>query len=117
MRSRDAIENCFNQYRQTAGLIDVTIVAATARGGRLEGPPLDGLIKTVSSVAGWNGWYAVAREAVGAGMEKQWSALARSVTVPGLPWYPAFAAYPGTEAGPMANLPAPFTALAQSMKS
>ena len=107
----DAIEYGFNQYRQTAGLMDVTIEVAIAAGGWLNGPPLDGLIKSAASVAGWNGWYAMARDAVAGGMEKQWSVLAKSVRVPGLPWYPAFVAYPGPYAPPTANVPSAFATL------
>jgi hypothetical protein len=107
----DAIEYGFNQYRQTAGLVDVVINASSATGGRLQGPPLDWLIKSAASVAGWNGWYAVVRDAVAGGMERQWSVLANSVRVPGLPWYPMFAAYPGPTVPPTPNVPYPFATL------
>src|ERR1019366_730015 len=83
----DAIEFGFNQYRQSAGLVDVQIQAAMAKGGRLQGPALDPLIARAPSVAGWVGWKAVMRDAAAKGMEQQWSALAASVTVPGLPWH------------------------------
>lgn len=108
----DAIEFGFNKYRQSAGLVDVQIMAVTAIGGRLQGPPLDGLIKNAPSVASWGGWEAMVRDAVAGGFEHQWSALARSVRVPGLPWYPAFAAFPGPMAPPMPNVPTPFISLA-----
>jgi hypothetical protein len=64
----DAIEYGFNQYRQTAGLVDVQIMAAAATGGWLEGPALEGLIRRSPSVADWNGWYAMVRDAVAKGM-------------------------------------------------
>jgi hypothetical protein len=107
----DAIEFGFNLYRQSAGLVDVKIQAATANGGRLQGPALDGLIARAPSVAYWAGWKTVVRDAVAKGMERQWSALANSVTVPGLPWYPAFAAFPAPMAPPTPNIPTPFVAL------
>jgi hypothetical protein len=107
----DAIEFGFNQYRQTAGLVDVQIQAVTAKGGRLQGPAMDGLIARAPSVFGWVGWNAMVRDAVAKGMDHQWSALARSVTVPGLPWYPAFAAFPAPMAPPTPNIPTPFIAL------
>ena len=44
-------------------------------------------------------------------MEQQWSALAASVTVSELPWYPSFAAFPAPVAPPTPNMPAPFMAL------
>ena len=107
----DAIECAFNLYRQSAGLVDVQIQAVTATGGRLQGPALDGLIARAPSVAGWLGWKAVVRDAVAKGMERQWSALASSVMVPGLPWYPTFAAFPAPMAPPTPNIPTPFIAL------
>jgi hypothetical protein len=107
----DAIEFGFNLYRQSAGLVDVQIQAVTAIGGRLQGPALDGLIARAPSVAGWLGLKAVVRDAVAKGMERQWSALANSVTVPGLPWYPTFAAFPAPMAPPTPNIPTPFIAL------
>jgi len=107
----DAIEFGFNLYRQSAGLVDVQIQAVTATGGRLQGPALDGLIARAPCVAGWVGWKAVVRDAVAKGMERQWSALANSVTVPGLPWYPTFAAFPAPIAPPTPNIPTPFIAL------
>ncbi len=107
----DAIEFGFNQYRQSAGLVDVRIQGVTAIGGRLQGPALVPLIARAPSAAGWVGWHAMVRDAVANGVERQWSALADSVTVPGLPWYPAFAAFPGPIAPPMPNIPTPFSAL------
>jgi hypothetical protein len=107
----DAIEFGFNLYRQSAGLVDVQIQAVTATGGRLQGPALDGLIARAPNVAGWLGWHAMVRDAVAKGMERQWSVLAASVTVPGLPWYPTFAAFPAPMAPPTPNIPIPFIAL------
>src|ERR1039457_588968 len=104
----DAIEFGCNQYRQTAGLVDVQIQAAMAKGGRLQGPALDPLIARAPSVAGWVGWKAVVRDAAAKGMEQQWSALAAIVTVSELPWYPSFAAFPAPVAPPTPNMPAPF---------
>ena len=39
---------------------------------------------------------------------------ADNVTIPGLPWYPSFAAYPGEEAPPLPNVPTPLVALISS---
>jgi hypothetical protein len=69
----DAIEFGFNQYRQSAGLVDVQIQAAMAKGGRLQGPALDPLIARAPSVAGWVGWKAVVRDAAA----KEWSSNGR----------------------------------------
>jgi hypothetical protein len=107
----DAIGYGFNMYKLEARFADVQINAACATGGRLEGPALDGLIARAPSVAGWGGWEAMVRDAVAKGLEHQWSALARSVRVPGLPWYPAFVVFPGPQAPPIPNVPCPFIAL------
>jgi len=107
----DAIEFGFNLYRLTAGLADVMINGPIAIGGRLQGQPLDRLIKTAPSMAGWSGSNALVRDAVAGGMEQQWSILSAGVHVPGLPWYPTFAAFPGPMAPPTPNIPCPFAAL------
>ncbi len=107
----DAIEFGFNVWRSSAGLVDVRINGPIATGGRMQGPAIDSLIASSPAVAGWTSWSAKIRDAVAKGMEQQWSSLARTVTVPGLPWYPAFAAFPGPQTPPMANLPSPFATL------
>jgi len=40
-----------------------------------------------------------------------WLSWQSSIKVPGLPWYPAFAAFPGPVAPPMPNIPVPLIAL------
>lgn len=109
----DAIQFGHNQYRLQAKFADVRIDGIFANGGRLDGPPLDGLIRNAPSVAGWGGWEAMVRDAVANGIGQQWSALANSVRVPGLPWYPPFAAFPGPRTPPIPNIPCPFSALTQ----
>ena len=49
------------------------------------------------------------RDAVGKGVGKCLKNFIDGVTVPGLPWYPAFAAFPGPVAPPMPNIPAMLT--------
>ena len=48
----------------------------------------------------YNKW----RDAVGKGVEKCLNKYFDNVTVPGLPWYPAFATFPGPVAAPMPNV-------------
>ena len=107
----DAIEFGFNLWRTSAGLVDVRINGPIANGGRLQGQPIDNMIMTAPSVASWSSWSAKIRDAVAKGIDQQLSSLARSVTVSGLPWYPAFAAYPGPQTPPTPNIPSPFMAL------
>jgi hypothetical protein len=106
-----AIEFGFNLYRQSAGLVDVIINGPQAMGGRLQGPNLDKLILSAPSVTSWTGPKTIMREAVAKGLHQQWSKLAGSVKVPGLPWYPVFAAFPGPMAPPTPNVPTPFITL------
>ena len=108
-----AIESGFNTYRQTAGLVGVIINGPLAIGGQLQGPPLDPLIKTAVSVVNWTGSKVVMRDAVARGFDQQWSILSSTVKVPGLPWYPTFAAFPGPTAPPTPNVPTPFSVLIQ----
>ncbi len=109
----DAIEFGFNMWRASAGLVDVRINGPMATGGRLQGQPIDTLIASAPAVAAWTNWSAKIRDAVAKGMEQQWSITARTVAVPGLPWYPAFAAFPGPQTPPTPNVPSPFLALQQ----
>ena len=47
----------------------------------------------------------------GRAVEEAWASWQRSVTVPNLPWYPAFAAFPGPAAPPTPNVPTPLVML------
>jgi hypothetical protein len=109
----DAIEFGLNSWRTSAGLLDVRINGPIATGGRAQGPPIDTLITSAPAVAGWSNRSGAIRDAVAKGMEQQWAAMARSTSVPGLPWFPAFAAIPSPQAPPMPNVPTPFSALQQ----
>jgi hypothetical protein len=43
-----------------------------------------------------------------------WLGYTATIKVPGMAWYPAFAAFPGPMAPPMPNVPCPVAALAQA---
>ena len=47
------------------------------------------------------------RDAVAKGVSECFDKYRKQVMVPGLPWYPAFAAFPGPQAPPMPNVPMP----------
>lgn len=106
-----AIEFGFNLYRKSAGLVDVVINGPQAMGGRLQGPDLDKLILSAPSAAAWIGPKTIMRDALAKGLQQQWLLLAGSVKVPGLPWYPKFAAFPGPVAPPTPNVPTLFASL------
>lgn len=102
-----AISAAWAKWQAAAKLVGVAINAATASGGKIEGPPLGELIlgnapknpysKTIADVLG-----------------TAWLAFTASVKVPSLLWYPAFAACPTPVAPPTANVPAPFAMLIQN---
>jgi hypothetical protein len=48
------------------------------------------------------------------GFDTAWHAWADQVSIPGLPWYPAFAAWPGPHAPPTASVPTPLVSLVSS---
>jgi hypothetical protein len=85
----------------------VRINAVTAMGGKLRSVALDPLILQ-RAPAGWDAY----NRAIAAGVHNQFHSFANEVSVPGLPWYPAFAAYPGPVAPPTPNVPSPLMTIA-----
>ena len=65
--------------------------------------------------AAWSGNKAKHRDAIAKGVSKCFKDWQDKVTVPGLPWYPAFAAFPGPMAPPMPNVPTPLIACVSPM--
>jgi len=88
--------------------IQGTIMAVTATGGKVTaGASFEGSLKNAMKAAGapdsFSGNFASA--AFGA-----WKAYWDNYTIPGLPWYPTFAAIPSTFAPPTPNVPTPIAA-------
>jgi hypothetical protein len=90
-------------------------VSAIGSPGCLDGPELESLIKNAPMVAAFTGNKAKDRDAVAAGVSKCFKDWQGQVMVPGLPWYPAFAAFPGPMAPPMPNVPMPLIACPSAM--
>ena len=90
--------------------LKVMSVSAVGAPGCLGGPELESLIKYAPTAATMSGNEAKYRDAVAAGVSKCFKNWQDMVTVPGLPWYPAFAAFPGPMAPPMPNVPMPIIA-------
>ncbi len=101
------VRQALDQWKQQARFADIRIMAVSAIGGRLIGPDMTPLVQSAMAGSPPNVAGAFART-VGAA----WKTWQDSVTVPGLPWYPAFAAFPGPMAPPMPNVPTPLAALA-----
>lgn len=111
----DAICSAWSTFQSSATIVGVVINAVTATGGQLVGPPLTPLIlaqgpksspaelkftKTIATVIGTQ--------------FLQWTS---GVKVTGLPWYPAFAAFPSPVAPPTPNVPVPLVAIGSATMS
>jgi hypothetical protein len=115
----DAIGFAHNMWKLQAKFQNLQIMAVSAIGtpGCLDGPELESLIKNAPMVAAYTGNKAKYRDAVAAGVSKCFKDWQGQVMVPGLPWYPAFAAFPGPMAPPMPNIPMPLIACPSAMMS
>jgi hypothetical protein len=108
----DAVAFAHQQWKLLAKFQNIQVMAVSAIGtpGCLDGPELEGLIKTFPKIIPWMGNKAKHRDAIAKGVSKCFKNWQGQVTVPGLPWYPAFAAFPGPQAPPMPNVPTPLIA-------
>lgn len=113
----DAVKFAHDLWRLQAKFKNLQIMAVCAIGGPgcLDGPALESNIKMAPPCAAWTGNKAKYRDAVAAGVSKAFKNWQDNVMVPGLPWYPAFAAFPGPQAPPMPNIPTPLIACPSTM--
>ncbi|MEM6973386.1 MAG: hypothetical protein AAF577_11330 [Pseudomonadota bacterium] len=104
-----SVKEAVDTFRISAHFAEITIFAAAATGptGCLQGPGLSALISAAPSASGLSGARLEFREAVAAGVGAAFDKWRSGVMVPGLPWYPAFTAYPGPQAPPTPNVPVP----------
>jgi len=114
----DSVKFAVDMWRLTAYFNGLKIMAVVAIGqpGCLKGQELESFIKiapsSVKYLAQANAKKYV--DAVAAGVSKCFKDWQDQVMVPGLPWYPAFAAFPGPMAPPMPNVPVPLIACVSS---
>jgi hypothetical protein len=108
----DAVQFSHTMWKLQAKFKDLQVMAVSAIGspGCLDGPELESNIKNAPMCAAFTGNKAKHRDAVAKGVSKAFKNWQDQVTVPGLPWYPAFAAFPGPMAPPMPNVPMPLIA-------
>jgi hypothetical protein len=114
----DAVGFAHQMWRMQAKFQNLQVMAITALGqpGCLDGPELESSIKNAPQVASFHDKNMKAyRDAVAAGVSKCFKDWQSKVMVPGLPWYPAFAAFPGPQAPPMPNVPTPLIACPSAM--
>jgi len=107
----EAVRSAHATWRQQAQFVTVIINGPIAMGppGCLVGPPLEPYIKTASGVAGDQGPAATLRDAVAKAVSSGFAAWQQGLTVPGLAWYPTFAAVAGPMAPPTPNIPTPLS--------
>ncbi len=96
------------QWRSQAVLKDIVINGPTATGGSVAGPALQPAVEQTMTRAGVP---AEVARAFASAVSNAWSLWASSLRVPGLPWYPGFAAVPSPIAPPAPNAPTPLLAL------
>lgn len=113
----DAVKFSHTMWKLQAKFKDLKVMGPCAIGtpGCLDGPELESNIKNAPMVAAMTGNMAKHRDAVAAGVSKCFKKWQDKVMVPGLPWYPAFAAFPGPMAPPLPNIPMPLIACPSAM--
>lgn len=106
-----AICSAWSQWQSGCSMVGVVINAVTAAGGQLVGPPMGPLILASGPKSTPNElkYTNVIANVIGTA----WQTFTATVKIPGLPWYPAYAAVPSPMAPPTPNVPMPFAALTQ----
>jgi hypothetical protein len=105
----EAICSAWAAWQAAASMFGIVINGPIATGGHIVGPPLTPLILATGPkvTPQERKLTTAAANVIGAG----WLTFTATVKVPGMPWYPAFAAFPGPVAHPTPNIPCPFAAL------
>lgn len=98
-----ALRQAVDMWRTQAIISDVTIMGPSAFGGKITLPALDGLVRGFAPAGSWDPY----SRAIAAGVHNQFRLMCSMAVFPGLPMYPAFAAFPAPIAPPMANVPTP----------
>lgn len=106
-----AICQAWATWQTAASLSGVTIFGPIATLGQLVGPPwLPIIMGAAPKATPMELRYSMA---IAMTLSNAWLQYTATVKVPALPWYPAFAAFPGPMAPPMPNIPTPVVALTQ----
>ena len=105
-----AAESARRSWSASASVSGVIINGPVAIGasGCVSGPSLGSYM--MGSLSGLPPFDFQIAEAAAAGIDACWSRMQASISVPGLPWYPLFANYPGRVAPPIPNVPTPLSA-------
>ena len=107
----DAICSAWSQWQSMASMVGILINAIAAAGGQIVGPPLQPMIMLKAPKG--SPQEMKFSNAIATVISNSWMQFTATVKVPMLPWYPAFAAFPGPVAPPMPITPVPFALLTQ----
>ncbi len=110
-----AIVQAVDLWRQTVYLEGVVINGVTATGGALKGPALADLLTPHAPRVGLFGKAQTHATALVNAIGQGWHQAVGMVTVPGMPWYPTFAVFPGPMVPPTPNVPFPLVSLRFSL--
>lgn len=115
-RMCDAVVFSHQMWKLQAKFQNVIIAGPVATGppGCLTGPALESNIKNAPMCVAMIGYMAKYRDAVAKGVSECFQQWQLQVTVPGLPWYPPYAALPPGPAPPVPNIPMPLIACVSS---
>jgi hypothetical protein len=106
-----AICSAWGQWQSLASMSGVVITAVSASLGVVAGPPLMPLIMASAPKA--TPMQLKYSNVIATVLGNAWLQYTMTIKVPGLPWYPAFAAFPSPVAPPTPNVPVPIIALTQ----
>lgn len=107
-----AIAEAVELWRPQARIGNLRVEGASAFGsaGCLVGPVLEPIIRAQPAFTGLSGDEETFAKCVADAVSDGFRSWQEQLLVPGLPWYPAFAAWPGPIASPMPNVPTPLSA-------
>lgn len=106
-----AICSAWSMWQSTATMTGVMISGPVASVGQIVGMPmLPNILASAPKASPMEIKYSTA---IANTISTGWMTFTATVKVPGLPFYPAFSAFPGPLAPPMPNTPVPFAALTQ----
>lgn len=113
---KPAVKHAVDMWKISAKFSDLKVMAMSAIGtpGCLDGPELESQIRSHSKVQSLSGLARDMANGIAEAFSDSFFLWQNAVTVPGLPWYPAFVAYPAAIAPPTPNVPMPLISCVSS---
>ena len=106
-----AICSAWSQWQTAASLVGVIVNGPVASGGSVVGPPMLPFIMASAPMA--SPQELKYTNVIAQVISTAWLQFTATIKVTAMPWYPAFAMFPGPVAPPMPNIPCPVAALMQ----